>query len=150
MVHCMVTILSPSTGIPLPVDGRSLSAMQSFQENQYPGGFLHSILPFPPPSTPTSASTAISVLPPQRAHPLTPGSSKERSFIEYVDRRLVDISGRYENRHNVGTLEDEDRTTKATGYESFEKLAVDLESVIDVIWVSGTRKSACASLSRTQ
>ena len=106
------------------------------------GGFLHSTLPSPPASTIASSSVAPSILPSPRDHPLKPGSSKESNFIEYVERKLLEISGRYERRFNVASREHPERwehTVPSNGYENFGELAVDLENVIDVIWVSGTR-----------
>jgi len=117
-----------------------------------PGGFLSPILPSPPPSSVTSPSLAPSTLPTPRAHPLKPGSPKESNFIEYVDRKLLDISGRYEKRFNVGVAADHEEpsqtpqssqtgaSSQRRGYESFAELAGDLDSVIDIVWVSGTRR----------
>lgn len=118
-------------------------------QSSEPGGFLPPALPSPPPSAITSPSLRQSTLPAPRAHPLKPGSPKESSFIEYVDRKLLDISGRYEKRFSVGataghaepsgfsqTLE----PSQTRGYESFAELAGDLDGVIDIIWVSGTRR----------
>ena len=104
-----------------------------------PGGFLTETLPSPRLSTSTSPSNALSTLPSPRAYPLKPGSPKESSFIEYVDRRLLDISGRYEIRFNIGAELDHEQIPKPRGYESFTELATDLDGVVDVIWVSGTR-----------
>ena len=89
----------------------------------------------------TSPSLAPSILPTPRVHPLKPGSPKESSFIEYVDRKLTDISGRYEKRFNVGAAADhEELSSQSRGYDNFAELAGDLDSVIDIIWVSGTRR----------
>lgn len=61
-----------------------------------------------------------------------------------MDRKLLGISRRYEKRFNT-VLEDE-ATSEAKGYESYEELARDLEGVIDVVWVSGTRTKGCRTL----
>ena len=110
-----------------------------------PGGFLHETLPSLPLSTITSSSIALSALPSPRAYPLKPGSPKESSFIEYVDRRLLDISGRYEIRFNLDAEPDDERISKSRGYGSFTELATDLDGVVDIIWVSGTRKYTLSS-----
>ncbi|MCJ1388543.1 hypothetical protein MMC18_001390 [Xylographa bjoerkii] len=104
------------------------------------GGFLHPTLPLTPASTIASPSVAPSILPSPRNRPLKPGSSKESNFIEYVDRKLLEISGRYERRFNIASREhsESEQTIASNGYENFGELAVDLENVIDVIWVSGT------------
>ncbi len=104
-----------------------------------PGGFLQPTLPSPPASTTTSASTATPVLPRPRANPLKPGSSKESSFIDYVDNTLLGISRRYEKRYNADFEDEATSGIEGRGYESFGELATDLETVINVVWVSGTR-----------
>jgi len=113
--------------------------MTSASERPGPGGFLQPTLPSPPPSSATSASTASSALPRPRNTPLKPGSGKESSFIDYVDNKLLGVSRRYEKRYNANF---EDQTTSGIeerGYESFGQVAKDLENVVDVVWVSGTR-----------
>ncbi|MCJ1453838.1 hypothetical protein MMC28_004187 [Mycoblastus sanguinarius] len=103
-----------------------------------PGGFLQSTLPSPPPSSSHSSSTATSILPQPRSTPLKPGSAKESSFIDYVDRKLLGISRRYEKRYNADFEDEAMSGIEGKGYESFGELATDLASVIDVVWVSGT------------
>lgn len=104
-----------------------------------PGGFIQSTLPSPPPSSAHSASTATTTLPQPRYTPLKPGSTKESSFIDYVDRKLLGVSRRYEKRFNTDFEEEPSKEVEGRGYESFGELAKDLEGIIDVVWVSGTR-----------
>ncbi len=104
-----------------------------------PGGFLQSTLPSPPPSSAHSASTAPTVLPLPRSTPLKPGTTKESSFIDYVDRKLLGVSRRYEKRYNTDFEDEPPSDLEGKGYESFDELANGLEGVIDVVWVSGTR-----------
>lgn len=85
------------------------------------------------------SSNAVTNLPQSRSNPLKPGSSKESSFILYVDRKLLDVSRRYEKRFNIGFEGELALTGEARGYESFDEVAKDLENVVDVVWVSGTR-----------
>lgn len=80
-------------------------------------------------------------LPHPRFTPLKPGSSKESSFIDYVDRKLLGISRRYEKRYNADFEDEATSGIEGRGYESFAELAKDLEGVIDVVWVSGTRET---------
>ncbi len=103
-----------------------------------PGGFYQPTLSSPPPSSAHSVSTAQRLLPQPRSTPLKPGSPKESSFIDYVDRKLLAVSRRYEKRF-INDIEDEGQSDKGRGYEDFGELAKDLEGVIDIIWVSGTR-----------
>lgn len=111
--------------------------MSSASEAPGPGGFLQPILPSPPASPVSSPSAGNTILPQPRSTPLKPGSAKESSFIDYVDRKLLGISRRYEKRFNAGFEDDE--TSEGRGYESYGELARDLEGVIDVVWMSGTR-----------
>ena len=104
-----------------------------------PGGFLHPTLPSPPQSTITSPSSVSSTLPQPRLHPLKPGGSKESNFIDYVDRKLLDISRRYEKRFNADMQDQSASEAEGRGYESFGEVAKDMGSVLDVVWVSGTR-----------
>ena len=106
--------------------------------SEEPGGFLQSALFTPPPSD--AASSTYATLPHPRSHPLKPGSSKESSFIAYVDRKLLDISRRHETRHYDEHEGDLESTHGDKGYKSFVDVAGDFEKVIDVVWVSGTRK----------
>lgn len=91
-------------------------------------------------SSPFVASSNVTThLPRSRSIPLKPGSSKESSFILYVDQKLLEISRRYEKRFNVGFKDETALTIEDLGYESFDQIARDLENVVDVVWVSGTR-----------
>jgi hypothetical protein len=102
------------------------------------GGFLHPTLPSPPPSAPSTSVT----LPTPRAQPLKPSSQKEREFRNYVENRLLEVSGRYERRYNAGVKEgaQSEEGTQGTGYETFAEVVRDLDQIVDVVWVSGTRK----------
>ena len=113
---------------------------ESPQMSEEPGGFLQPAVFTPPPSD--AASSAFATLPHPRSHPLKPGSSKESSFIAYVDRKILDISRRHETRHYDGDEDNTESTPKNKGYKSFADVAEDLEKVIDVVWVSGTRRKS--------
>ena len=104
-----------------------------------PGGFLQPVLPSPPNSSVASHADPTPELPQPRHSPLKPGSAKESTFIDFVDRRLLAISRRYEKRFNIGIEDDAIPDPEGKGYESFAEVAKDLELVQDVIWVSGTR-----------
>ncbi len=104
-----------------------------------PGGFLQPVLPSPPNSSVTSPSNSTTALPQPRHSPLKPGSAKESTFIDYVDRKFLAISRRYEKRFNIGLERSGVSDPEGRGYESFAETAKDLELVQDVVWVSGTR-----------
>lgn len=99
-----------------------------------PGGFL----PSPPATTATPASSvADSVLPRPRTHILRPGSHRETEFISYVDAGIKNVTRRYAKKF-MGAVEGEGASR---GYEKFKEVAQDISKLVDVIWVSGTRKS---------
>lgn len=96
-----------------------------------------SFLPSPTASSVTSASTASeSLLPQMRSHPLVPGSQKEVAFIEHVDARILQITRRYAKKFS----KEKGSNDEAPGYDNFAQCVVDLETVFNVVWVSGTRR----------
>lgn len=101
------------------------------------GGFLQPIMPSSNANSPSNSS----ILPQPRSTPLKPGSSKESSLINYVDQRLLDISRRYELRSNPIANKQPTSNTEDKGYKDFGVVATDLDSLIDVVWVSGSRLS---------
>ena len=106
------------------------------------GGFLSLTLPSPAPSTPNPSSVT-SVLPSQRSRPLKVGGTKESALIQYVDSKLLQVSGRYEKRYGRDA-EGKMPLGIEPGYESFGEVARDLESILNVIWVSSTRMQAAS------
>ena len=114
--------------------------MTSASQIPGPGGFLQPTLPSPPSSSINSPPAGNTILPQPRSTPLRPGGAKESSFIDYVDRKLLGISRRYEKRFNAEFEDEATSGIQGRGYESYGELARDLEGVIDVVWVSGTRK----------
>ena len=121
--------------------------MTSSADTPGPGGFLSPVLPSPPLSSNVSDLQNHHILPATRSSPLKPASAKESAFIEYVDRRLLAVSRRYEKRFNAD-LEDAATSQgdpEGVGYQDFGELAKDLELVIDVVWTSGTRETHLSS-----
>lgn len=104
------------------------------------GGFLPPVVPTLPSSNANSPSTS-SILPHPRSHPLKPGSSKESSLINYVDQKLLAISRRYELRSNPIADKQPTSIPEDKGYKDFRAVATDLDTLVDVIWVSGSRSS---------
>ncbi|KAI9719251.1 MAG: hypothetical protein M1812_003581 [Candelaria pacifica] len=116
-----------------------------------PGGFItNPTTPFSPPPSSVASSFANTTLPHPRAHPLRLGSSKESGFINYVDKGILNVNRRYTKKFSEegGETGSADGgvdggkgggTSKETkGYESFREVGRDLESLVDVVWVSGT------------
>lgn len=114
--------------------------------NPPPGGFIPTTLPSPPPSTITSPrQNPSTLLPHPRAHPLKSGSAKESGLISFVDQGILNVARRYAKRFSA-RLEDgpvepgvDADAAAGLGYEEFGEVARDLEELVDVVWVSGTR-----------
>ena len=105
-----------------------------------PGGFLPSIQSPPPaPSSATKPSTP--TLPHPRNNPLPPGSRKESALIAHLDSRLLAISRRYETRFQTNSRgEGVGARDVEGGYNTFSEFAREVGKVVDLVWVSGTRK----------
>ncbi len=97
-----------------------------------PGGFLPESLPSPAPSNATNRSTLS--LPHPRAHALRPGSGKEDRVRRYVETRLMHINRRYVKKFALAEPGDE-----VVGYKSMGELCKDVEGVVNILWLSGTR-----------
>lgn len=105
-------------------------------------------LPTPPASS-VAPSTHPNPLPKPRKHPLKPGSPKEAELISFLARGLGHVQVRIHNRtnrRNMSTLME----SEEKGYRTFAEAAKDLEPLVDVIWVSGSRKSIPLSLVPTK
>lgn len=99
-----------------------------------PGGFIPpGGLPSPAPSS--SSTRSVSGLPHPRAKSLRPGSSKEDMVRRYVEERLLEISRRYVKK--FGNPEPGDTVV---GYKTFGEVCRDLDGVVNVLWLSGTRE----------
>ncbi|KAF2450792.1 hypothetical protein P171DRAFT_343393, partial [Karstenula rhodostoma CBS 690.94] len=72
-------------------------------------------------------------LPRPRKHPLPSGGQKEASLIFYLDRALDNVGKRAANRHVKELLPGE-----VAGYKSFAEVAKDLDTLVDVVWVTST------------
>jgi len=127
------------------------------------GGFI----PYSPSASSVASSNTAQALPHPRSTPLKPGGTKESSFIRHVDQQILHIQRRFAKRSAPSdgfvkeTDEDgrmieevDDPTTKAMlerseewhdvrGYNNFAEAARDIEELIGVIWVSGTRMDRC-------
>ena len=102
------------------------------------GGFFRSNLS-PPSSSHASSSAATVSLPHSRDQPLKPGGSKESAFIRIVDQSLLKIQRRYAKR-GEDVLEQQSDSPDTLGYRNFADAARDIKKVVDLIWISGTRK----------
>ncbi|KAL8735342.1 MAG: hypothetical protein Q9166_000887 [cf. Caloplaca sp. 2 TL-2023] len=112
--------------------------MASSSRDQEPGGFLRPTLPSPPASSVNSPRAARLILPSPRSRPLKSGSSKETDFINHVEKKLLAISRRYENRFSATLSEEENPDIGGRGYKDIGEEMRDLDPVVDVVWISGT------------
>ncbi|KAL8781679.1 MAG: hypothetical protein Q9213_005896 [Squamulea squamosa] len=80
------------------------------------------------------------MLPQPRSRPLKSGSTKESEFINHVEQKLLAISRRYENRFSATLSEEENPDVEGRGYKNIGEEMRDLDSVVDIIWISGTRR----------
>ena len=103
-------------------------------QEQESGGFIPDALPSPAPSF--SSSSSSSLLPHPRQHPLRAGSQKEEAARRYIEGKLLHISRRYTKK-----FQPQEEGDTVHGYESMREPAKDLGEVLDVLWLSGTRKS---------
>lgn len=91
-------------------------------------------LPTPPASS-AAPSQHASPLPQARRRPLNPGGPKESELITYLDHSIAQVQKRIADRHRKrGTA-----AGGAAGYRAFWEVAKDLDSLVDVVWVSGSR-----------
>ncbi|KAI6782693.1 meiotic recombination protein DMC1 [Emericellopsis cladophorae] len=103
-------------------------------DGEQPGGFINPGPGLPSPA-PSSASTGSSPnLPHPRSRSLQSGSRKEEMVRRYVEDRLLHISRRY-----VKKFGDPDVGSDVVGYKTFSEVARDLDTVINVLWLSATQ-----------
>jgi hypothetical protein len=90
------------------------------------------------------SSESSSLLPNPRRQPLTPGSKKEEIFRTYVDEHLLDFQRKYAKRFlepdTVSTSTNVTSTQIAPGYNSIKQVTTDLTKLIEIVWLSGSRK----------
>ncbi|KAE8145072.1 hypothetical protein BDV25DRAFT_165464 [Aspergillus avenaceus] len=108
--------------------------MASIAPNSGPGGFLQPSVTSPTFSTSTATP---SMLPKQRSHPLKPGSTKETSVINHIEKAVLTINRRHAKKFS-GAFDDQAQQESERGYESFKEIARDIESLVDILWVTGT------------
>lgn len=83
------------------------------------------------------ASSMASPLPKPRRYPLQPGGMKESELIRYLDHGVNQIQKRVDNR--VTNRKKPALLGQEDGYRVFWEVAKDLDGLVDVVWVSGSR-----------
>lgn len=124
------------------------------------GGFI----PYSPAPSSLASSSSPATLPHPRSSPLKPGGTKESSFIRHVDQQILHIQRRFAKRdaaqqqagiteideegRRIEEIDDPFTTAKLArsdewhdvpGYATFADAARNVEELVGVIWVSGTR-----------
>jgi hypothetical protein len=89
------------------------------------------------PASSANVSQHPSPLPQPRRRPLQPGGTKESELIRYLDHGVNQIQKRVDNR--VTKRKDTPAIAEADGYRAFWEVAKDLDGLVDVVWVSGSR-----------
>lgn len=87
-----------------------------------------------------------SPLPQSRRNPLKPGGQKESELIRYLDQGVNRIQKCVDNR--LTNRKADQLLDEPVGYGSFWEVAEDLEGLVDVIWVSGSRMSQYVQVMR--
>ena len=134
-----------------------------------PGGFI----PLSPPPSSIASSSLNTALPQPRRFPLKPGGSKESSFIRYVDQKILHIQRRFAKRDpslapvssrpreideegrvieelddpaTISRLAKSEEWYDVPGYGNFGEAGKEVEEVVGVVWVSGTRRLKLGNL----
>ena len=100
----------------------------------------------PPESAPSPNPSSVSTtnqsrrLPTPRIHRLRPGSQKEIALINYLDDKILRITRRYAKKFSNENRDGDD----TPGYTSYDQFVADVDPLIDVVWISGTRKSTAS------
>lgn len=96
----------------------------------------------PSPSTASGLTRASNNLPAQRRHPLIRGSAKEVHLIHYVDDALERVYRRYEKRlvEDQRSASTPSKHDDAPGYVDMSEVVADLDGLVDIVWISRTRK----------
>lgn len=97
-------------------------------------------LPSPAPSTTSTSTTRRNVpgLPHPRGHALRPGSAKEGKVRAFFNDRMEHVNRRFVQRS--GATQKPFVTDDGTGYTSMAEVCKDLDEVVNIVWLSGTRK----------
>lgn len=113
---------------------QSESRMADTSNSPGPGGFFKQ-QPLPSPAPSGSSTRPASSLPHPRSHPLRSGSAKEQTIRAYVDNQLMHIQRRFVKKSVVAKPGDD-----IVGYKTVGELCKDVEALLDIIWLSGTRE----------
>lgn len=65
---------------------------------------------------------------------------KESALINHIDKQIQKVNRRHAKKFS-SAIDDQNESEgrNERGYESFREVVKDVEAIVDVIWVSGTR-----------
>jgi hypothetical protein len=109
--------------------------------DQEEGGFVRVVLT-PPRSVASLTSKAN--LPHPRTTPLKSGCAKESMFIRFLDENITRIQRRHALRGNKQHQEGPN-----SGFTSFAQVAKELDTLLNLVWISGTRRFLFTKLFRS-
>ncbi|KAK2879554.1 hypothetical protein FQN49_000774, partial [Arthroderma sp. PD_2] len=66
------------------------------------------------------------------------GSPKETGVLNHIDSTVLRINRRHAKKFSQSYAVDEPEADEVPGYESFSELAGDVDSLLDLLWVTGT------------
>ncbi|GAB1205657.1 hypothetical protein APSETT445_004335 [Aspergillus pseudonomiae] len=69
------------------------------------------------------------------------GSTKETTVINHIDKTILIINRRHAKKFS-SAFDDQAQQESERGYESFKEVAKDIEGLVDILWVTGTREDA--------
>lgn len=95
-------------------------------------------LPSPAPSTTSTTRPNAPGLPHPRGHALRPGSAKEGKVRAFFNDRMEHVKRRFAKRS--GVTKQPFVADDGTGYNSMAEVCKDLDEVVNIMWLSGTRK----------
>jgi hypothetical protein len=104
-----------------------------------------------PPASSVAPSHHPCPLPQPRKTPLKPGGVKESELINYLDHNITTIKHRWAKR----MFKDDEggpamhAANNEKGYRTFKQAAKDLDGLVDVVWVSGSR-TPCPPSAQTE
>lgn len=107
--------------------------------NHQAGGFIPPSYLLSPPASSLSSSATHVILPQARAQPLKAGSTKESELVRFLDEKTLHIQRRFAKRGTSVTSAFNPKID-VKGYESFSEAAKDVDSLVDLLWMSGTRE----------
>lgn len=101
------------------------------------GGFFQpsSTMGLPSPAPSATSTRSATSLPRPRGKSLQPGTNKEDMVRRYIEDRLLYISRRYVKKFGQPDPRDD-----VVGYKGFGEVCKDLDGVVNVLWLSGTRE----------